>query len=184
MSLQHAILGILSVAPMTGYDLKTQAFDQTVAHFWQADQSQIYRTLSKMEEDGLVTYELEVQEGRPNRKVYHLTPAGRAELDRWLCTEQPLPANREAFLVQLFFGWRLTNEALLELVAGQRAAHAERLATYEQIPMPPLGDPSLDRMRTLWRLTLELGIAIEQTYLAWLDQCADVIADLPETDDE
>jgi len=184
VSLQHAILGILSVAPMTGYDLKTQAFDQTVAHFWQADQSQIYRTLSKMEENGLVTYELEVQEGRPNRKVYHLTPAGRAELDRWLRTEQPLPVNREPFLVQLFFGWRLTNKTLLELVARQQAAHAERLAAYEQIPMPPLGDPSLDRMRTLWRLTLELGIAIEQTYLDWLDQCAAVIADSPEVDDE
>jgi len=184
MSLSHAILGLLTVMPMTGYELKTQAFDTTVAHFWQADQSQIYRTLSKMEEDGLVTYELEVQADRPNRKVYRLTAAGRAELERWLRTEQPLPTNREPFLVQLFFGWRLTNETLLELVAGQRAAHAERLATYERIPMPPLGDPSLDRMRTLWRLTLELGIAIERTYLDWLDRCAAVIADLPGADNE
>ncbi len=184
MSLHHAILGILSVMPMTGYELKTQAFDQSVAHFWQADQSQIYRTLGKMEEDGWLTYELEVQDGRPNRKVYHLTDAGRAELARWLRTPQPLPVNREAFLIQLFFGASLTNEELLELVAGQRTGHAARLAGYEQIPIPPLEDPSLDRMRTLWRLTLDLGIAIEHARLAWLDQCAAVIANLPEADEQ
>jgi PadR family transcriptional regulator, regulatory protein AphA len=180
MSLQHAILGILSVMPMTGYDLKTQAFDQSVAHFWQADQSQIYRTLSKMEADGWLTYELEVQDGRPNRKVYHLTPAGRAELARWLRTEQPLPTNREAFLVQLFFGASLPNATLQELIAGQRAGHAGRLAEFQQIPMPPLEAPQIDRMRTLWRLTLELGIALERAYLDWLDTCTAVIANLPE----
>lgn len=183
MSLHHAILGILSVMPMTGYDLKTQAFDQSVAHFWQADQSQIYRSLSKMEEEGWLTYELEVQDGRPNRKIYRLTTAGRAELNRWLHKEQPLPVNREAFLVQLFFGWTLTNETLLELVAGQRAGHAARLAEFAQIPMPPLDDLQIDRMRTLWRLTLELGMAIERTYLNWLEQCTAVISSLPELEE-
>ncbi|MBK8990001.1 MAG: PadR family transcriptional regulator [Chloroflexi bacterium] len=182
MSLHHAILGLLSVMPMTGYDLKTQAFDESVTHFWQADQSQIYRSLSKMEEDGWLTYDLEVQDGRPNRKVYHLTTDGRTELDRWLRMAQPLPVNREAFLVQLFFGWTLTNQTLLELVAGQRAGHAARLAEFAQIPMPPLEDPQIDRMRTLWRLTLELGMAIERTYLDWLDQCTAVITNLPEAD--
>lgn len=41
--------------------------------------------------------------------------------------------------------------------------------------MPPLVDPQIDRMRALWRPTLELGMAIEQTYLDWLDQCAAVV---------
>lgn len=77
--------------------------------------------------------------------------------------------NREAFLVQLFFGWTLTNETLLELVAGQRAGHTARLAAFEQIPVPALDKPDIDRMRALWRLTLELGVAVEQTYLDWLD---------------
>ncbi|MBE2201279.1 MAG: PadR family transcriptional regulator [Anaerolinea sp.] len=183
MSLHHAILGILSVMPMTGYDLKTQAFDQSVAHFWQADQSQIYRTLSKMQEDGWVRHEVEVQAERPNRKVFHLTDAGRAELTRWLHTEQSLPVNREAFLVQMFFGASLSNETLLALIAGQRAGHVKRLAAFEQIPVPPLEKPDIDRVRTLWRLTLELGMTIEQAYLDWLDVCTAVISVLPETND-
>ena len=53
MSLKHAILGFLSFKPLSGYDLK-KAFDNSVRHFWPANQSQIYRTLSQMTDEGLV----------------------------------------------------------------------------------------------------------------------------------
>ncbi len=184
MSLSHAILGLLSVQPMTGYDLKNRAFDHSVTHFWQADQSQIYRTLGKMEETGWLTYELERQDDRPNRKVYHLTDSGRAELDRWLRTEQPLPANREPFLVQLFFGATLPNETLLALLDQQKAAHEAQLALFAEIPMPPIDDPQIERMRTLRRLTLQLGVTIEKSYLTWLAECTAVVATLPHSPEE
>jgi hypothetical protein len=48
MCLKHAILGILSFSPMTGYDLK-KAFDRSVRHFWPVNQSQIYRTLAELD---------------------------------------------------------------------------------------------------------------------------------------
>lgn len=182
MSLHHAILGILSVSPMTGYDLKTQAFDRSVTHFWQADQSQIYRTLSGMEADGWVAHRLEQQTERPNRKVYYLTDAGRAELERWLRVELPLSANREAFLIQLFFGASLPNETLLGHIAAQRALHEQQMAQFEQIGMPSLEVLVADRSRTLWRLTLELGMAVEQVYLDWLARCTAVIENLPDSD--
>ncbi|QPC82250.1 PadR family transcriptional regulator [Phototrophicus methaneseepsis] len=179
MSLPHAILGLLDIAPMTGYDLKHQAFDSTVAHFWQADQAQIYRTLSKLADDGLVTSEVEVQEERPNRKVYHITEAGRAALRDWLHTEQPLAVHREPFLVQMFFADQLDDEIILAQIARQREAHEANIARYEDIPMPGLNETGLDRRRTFWRLTLEMGLAMEQMYLDWLDQCEDVIRKLP-----
>jgi hypothetical protein len=56
---------------MSGYDLKNQAFDNTIAHFWQSDQAQIYRTLATMAEAGWVQSTLEIQHPHPNRKVYH-----------------------------------------------------------------------------------------------------------------
>jgi DNA-binding PadR family transcriptional regulator len=107
MSLPHAILGLLDITAMTGYDLKHQAFDSTISHFWQADQAQIYRTLNQLVEAGWVECTLEVQQERPNRKVHHITDAGRAELRRWLHLEQALPVHREPFLVQLFFAGQL-----------------------------------------------------------------------------
>lgn len=175
MSLSHAILGLLTVMPMTGYDLKTQAFDNTIAHFWQADQTQIYRTLAAMVESGWVESTLEIQEDRPNRKVYHITDAGREELRRWLKTEQPLPIYREPFLVQMFFAEELDSATVLAHIAHQRKGHVARLTQYQHIQMPPLGSPGLDRQRTFWRLTLEMGMAMERAYINWLDQCEAVV---------
>ena len=175
MSLSHAILGLLTVTPMTGYDLKTQAFDNSVTHFWQADQTQIYRTLATMAESGWVESTLEIQPDRPNRKVYHITEIGREELLRWLRTEQPLPVHREPFLVQMFFAGELDKETILDHIARQRAGHEARLVQYQQIPMPPLDDPDLDRNQTFWRLTLEMGMAMQRTYIEWLDQCEAVV---------
>src|SRR4051794_5878648 len=181
MSLSHAILGILRDQPMTGYDLKTECFDRSIAHFWPADQAQIYRTLDRMATDGWVTAELEVQDGRPNRKVYHLTDSGQAELDRWLQAHQPLPAYRESFLIQLFFARDLPNATIEGLLERQRALHQERLARYQAIPLPPLDELSAERDLVLQRLTLELGIALEQAKLAWLARARAIVADLPET---
>ena len=56
MSLDHAILGFLNYHPYTGYDLK-KIFDSSVQHFWPADQSQIYRTLNRLTEQGFAKME-------------------------------------------------------------------------------------------------------------------------------
>ena len=57
MPLSHAILGFLDYQPMSGYDLK-KYFDQSVAHFWSATQSHIYKALENLENDGMVESEL------------------------------------------------------------------------------------------------------------------------------
>lgn len=180
MSLNHAILGILHLHPMTGYDLKTLYFDGSIAHFWQADQAQIYRTLDKLEAQNLVRSELVIQEHRPNRKVYHLTDTGRAEFKSWHLSTQPLPTVREPFLIQLFMARDLPNAEILGLIDAQIALHRERLATYEAISLPPLDDPEIDRWTALQRLTLEMGLASERMYLAWLTLAKETTAGLEE----
>ena len=177
MSLAHAILGILRDQPMTGYDLKTRCFDQSIAHFWPADQAQIYRTLDRMATEGWLASAVEMQEGRPSRKVYRLTDAGRAELDRWLRTEQPLTAYREPFLIQLFFAEGLSDGAIEELLARRRELHQRRLAQYRAIPLPELDQLAGDRRLLLQRLTLEYGIAQEEAQLAWIDRASEVVGE-------
>ena len=83
MSLDYAILGFLNYQPCSGYDLK-KLFDTSVRHFWQADQSQIYRTLARLLEQGLAEQEIIEQDDRPDRKVYHITGPGRQALRNWL----------------------------------------------------------------------------------------------------
>lgn len=183
MSLAHAILGTLRSGPMTGYDLKTRCFDTSVAHFWPADQAQIYRTLDRMADDGWVTSAIEAQESRPNRKEYRITDEGRAELTRWLGTDLALPARRDPFLVQLFFAAPLSGAQIDALLRQQIEFHRELLSRYEAIPLPELADLAGSREFSLQRLTLELGLALERTHIAWAEQARRTVAGLPEESD-
>jgi DNA-binding PadR family transcriptional regulator len=88
MSLKHVILGFLSSAPMSGYDLK-QAFDRSIRHFWPANQSQIYREWLIFKTEWFVEQEIDQRKDRLDRKVYHITDSGQSELHQWLST--PLP---------------------------------------------------------------------------------------------
>lgn len=171
MSLAHAILGMLTTQPMTGYELKTICFDSSIAHFWSADQAQIYRTLDKLAEQEFVSSQLEIQEDRPNRKVYSITDAGRGELHRWLLTEQALPVYREPFLIQIFFAQQLDNAQIIAMMEQQLKAHEARLKQYEAIPVWHIDATEATRELTLQRMTLEMGIRIEHAYIDWLHDC-------------
>jgi PadR family transcriptional regulator, regulatory protein AphA len=175
MSLGHVILGLLQQQERTGYDLKTECFDDCITHLWQADQAQIYRTLDKLETQGWVVCTIEIQHDRPNRKRYRVTAAGKAELTRWLQTHQPLPVLRESLLVQLYFAAQLPDAAIVHLLEQELEARRKRLAECEAIALPPLNDATISREQKLHRLALELMKQREQTYLDWLNDAIKII---------
>ncbi|NDJ35383.1 MAG: PadR family transcriptional regulator [Chloroflexi bacterium] len=177
MSLSYALLSILNILPMTGYDLKHQAFDQTVRYYWPADQSQIYRTLKRLTEKGMLTATVEDSDQGPDRKVYHVTEKGRQALADWQRTDQQPPTIRDPFLIQMSFGSELTNDELHSLIAHQLEVHRAQLAEYQAIPIPPREAFPQNRWLALQHLTLDLGRRIERAYVEWLQMCLD--ADLP-----
>lgn len=176
MSLAYVILGLLQQQQRTGYDLKTECFDQCIAHLWPADQAQIYRTLDKLEAQGWITCMLEIQHDRPNRKVYQITKLGEAEFTKWLQTPQPLPVLREPLLVQLHFAAQLPDDAIIHLLEQQLAARREKLAQCEAVQNGDFSNPvtnsprdvAIDRNKRMHQWALELMIQREQTYLDWL----------------
>lgn len=175
MSLAYVILGLLQQQQQTGYDLKTECFDQGIAHLWPADQAQIYRTLDKLEAQGWITCTVEIQYDRPNRKVYRMIEAGEAALIQWLQTHQPLPILREPLLVQLYFAAQLPNQAIIHLLEQELAARREKLAECEAISVPLLTDPTASGQQKMHRLVLELVKQREQTYLNWLQAAIETI---------
>ncbi|CAN5182503.1 helix-turn-helix transcriptional regulator [soil metagenome] len=166
MTLRHAILGFLSVAPSTGYDLKSY-FDGSVRQFWTADQAQIYRVLAQLAQDGLVTIEVIPQSDRPDRKLHHLTPAGTDELDRWLASPLDAHAVREPFLLRLFFAGRLGRAGVGDLIGARIAAAEQQLALLSAIRSSS-GPPGPDLERMLRLATLDNGIRHTQTEIDWL----------------
>ncbi len=87
MSLRYALLALLRVGPLSGYDLQKQ-FAQSVGHVWHAPDSQIYPELRKMELDGLIEGEDQTRGVRGIRRVYHVTAAGEQAYRDWM--ESPL----------------------------------------------------------------------------------------------
>lgn len=170
MSLKYAILGFLSYKSFSGYDLK-KAFDNSVRHFWSANQSQIYRTLAQLDEEGLVAKEVIEREERLDMKIYTITPTGRADLHQWLSTPLPEQDDREAFLIQIYFGGKLTDDELLALLRSKLKVVEERLAVYETVYQMNQNAPiksSDPRAFFLSLLTLEAGYINTQSIAQWL----------------
>ena len=181
MPLSHAILGFLEYQPMSGYDLK-KFFDQSVAHFWSATQSHIYKALENLEKDGLVESQVIPQEGKPNRKQYQITDEGRSELRRWVSTPLPLEITRKAWLIQIFFAHGITNEdivglfekrieAIREYLTQCQVAQAHIDENYEQV--------GIKRLRELWQLTLDYGTDYYENEIAWLEKTLTRVHKLP-----
>jgi PadR family transcriptional regulator, regulatory protein AphA len=171
MSLEYAILGFLNYHPYTGYDLK-KIFDTSVRHFWPADQSQIYRTLLHLTEQGFAEMEKVPQPDRPDRKVYSITPAGRAALFTWLSNPPELEEARSTPLVQVFFAGNLSDDAVLEKFEGFAAVMREQLARFDQVPAmigPYQQEISSPREHFFWLLTLENGIHNMRANLEWVE---------------
>lgn len=171
MSLDYAILGFLNYHPYTGYDLK-KIFDTSIRHFWPADQSQIYRTLSKLTENGWAEMEKVPQDDRPDRKVYHITESGRTALREWVAGPPPLDLPRSAPLIQVFFSGQLSNEEILEKFEGYAAIMRAILNQYDQVPDqlgPYQQEITSPREHFFWMLTLENGLASMRANLAWAE---------------
>lgn len=169
MSLKYALLGQLAKRPMTGYELK-QFFDQAIAHFWQADHTQIYRTLNALESDNLITSTVEIQETRPNRKRYTLTSQGIQDLQDWLQLSQPAPGFRDSFLIQLFFAQHVETATLMRLLQDQLAQHQAKLNALEATRQLIAQTAYTEAETILELMTLDLGLSIEKTYIDWLQR--------------
>lgn len=182
MPLEHAILAFLEFKPMSGYDLK-KFFDISVAHFWSATQSHIYKSLEGLEKKGWAQAQVILQEGKPNRKEYQITDEGRSELRRWLVTPLPMSPVREPHLIQIFFSHFSTNEeiaALLEAHIGEIRQYVHILKTVVQAGLDENADQvGVERSRQLWQMTLDYGINHYEFELAWYEKALKRIHNLP-----
>jgi PadR family transcriptional regulator AphA len=119
MSVDHIILGVISLTPCSGYDMKVE-FEKGGAGMLSAlSFGSIYPRLKYLEQEGLIEA-LPVSgddrhsgkgespnEGlKRNKKVYELTARGWLELAQWLEQQAayPLPMHDELLLKMLFWG--------------------------------------------------------------------------------
>ncbi|SHO57706.1 PadR family transcriptional regulator [Vibrio quintilis] len=178
MSLPHVILTVLSTRDATGYDI-TKEFSSSIGYFWKASHQQVYRELNKMGQQGLVTCVLEPQEGKPDRKVYSITDAGREALAAWFDQPTAHPTVRDEFCAKLMACSVQSAEPyriqLQELIEESK----KFVAHYQEVEAAYYANPSsLDKQQKLERLTLKRNILARQAWLEWAEETLSVLNEL------
>lgn len=121
MSVRNALLGLLQQKPRHGYELRA-AFEAMVGgqDNWDVKPAQIYSTLARLEEGGLIERRATLKDGGPEKRVYAITPQGRAELGAWFASPVSTEHQRDEFFLKLMVGLATGSDAR-ELVYTQRA---------------------------------------------------------------
>ncbi|MEM8641089.1 MAG: PadR family transcriptional regulator [Cyanobacteria bacterium P01_G01_bin.54] len=179
MALAHTILTLLTDAPASGYDI-SKRFEADISCYWKASQQQIYRELGKMAKQGWVTHQSVPQAGKPDKKIYELTPAGEAELLRWFAQpSEPTPI-REDLLVKVLAGPYISRKLLYQELQHRRQLHARQLADYREMEQCFLTAPQPTTAEQFRYLTLRRGIRYEESWISWCDEVIGVLAQMEE----
>jgi DNA-binding PadR family transcriptional regulator len=164
MSVRNAILGLLAQEPRHGYELRA-AFEALVGgdDIWAVKPAQIYSTLARLEEGGLVYQESVEQDGGPEKRIYSLTPVGREELTQWFTTGVPGEHHRDEFFVKL----------MLSLYGGVDpfgVIRAQRNRLYQDLHALTARRNGIDARRELAQIfLLDKSIMHLEADLRWID---------------
>ena len=170
MALEHALLVALDEQPASGLDL-AKRFERSIGFFWHATHQQIYRVLARMEADGWVSMTAVLQTGRPDKKVYAVTPAGAAVLAAWLTAPTPIEPLRSELAVKMRGAAAGDRATVLDVVRANLADHHARLGHYEQLAKRDYPEPERLAGRDLDQyLVLRGGIRLERFWIDWLTE--------------
>ncbi|HET8992639.1 MULTISPECIES: helix-turn-helix transcriptional regulator [unclassified Rhodococcus (in: high G+C Gram-positive bacteria)] len=175
MALEHALLVSLDERAGSGYEL-ARRFDRSIGFFHRATHQQIYRVLRRMEEREWVTCETVPQDGRPDKKIYTVTAAGHAELDRWIAQPSEPDHLRSELAVKIRAARPGTLPELLAEITRHRDAHDARLDVYRLIEkrdfpaQASLSGPALHQY-----LVLRGGIRVEEGFRDWCQDMLDAL---------
>lgn len=177
MSLKHAILSLLVESERTGYDLNKN-FESSVAFYWSASHQQIYKTLSDMHKDDWVSLEITEQSGKPDKKVYSLTPQGEDELKRWALIDSKKTPAKNQLLIKLMLARLVGTEPILKQLNAELKNVYAKIANYSRIEKqyfeqkPSFSSPLKN---TTSYLTLRSGILNAHAELDWLHEAIDML---------
>jgi DNA-binding PadR family transcriptional regulator len=163
---QTAVLGALSVMPMTGYAIR-EAIRDVLGHFWSESFGQIYPTLAELERQGYVRRQ---GSNHTRSSTFVITASGTARLKQLLAQPiQPVPP-RNGLMLRLFFGRHLGPEACRSLLLEAKADAERRLAEYEAIRKELLEDQDHAEDRLYWLMTVSAGAHTTRAATAWADE--------------
>lgn len=170
LTIELALLGFVRQRPMHPYELfqQVQARDG-LGCIWRIKQSHLYAMLDRLEVEGYLYHQLELQASRPPRKIFSLTTPGEAVFAEWLTT--PVTHGRDIrleFLAKYYFAQREGPVVAAQLLARQIDGCRGWLAEYEAKSKGLPAD-------SFERVVLQYRIGQLQAVLIWLEKCQQLV---------
>lgn len=162
MNIQGVVLGFLMDECMSGYDIKRR-FEVSVANFFEASFSGIYPALRKMEKDGLITKDVVIQEGKPNKNIFSITERGRKAFLAYLESPSQATVIHADILVRLFFGKYASRGQIEKWIADELRRTEENYRS-----LCHTKETAHDCLDSFEAMTLEYGIANAQFVREWI----------------
>ncbi|MFE4017358.1 PadR family transcriptional regulator [Streptomyces sp. NPDC059101] len=179
MALRHAVLAALLDGESSGYQL-AKAFDLGMANFWHALPQQLYMELAKLEKDGLIQGRAVLQEARPTKRLFSVTDAGLAELERFAESSTKPSFIRDDLLVKVQAVDSVSAKAVIQQLEERAVIAAAKIDIFERYLQHQRGD--LDEQTFLRSgdhigpyLTCMRGLRFERETADWCRQTAQIL---------
>lgn len=177
-----AVLGMLTLEPMSGYDMKKFS-EQGLVHFWHVSYGNLYPRLKRLEARGLIEGRRETREGAPDATVYTIMATGRRRFRDWL-DEDPRPERvRSELVLKLFFGADGGPELAADRIAEHRRRQEEIRSRYAAIETLLRDETDGQPEAPYWRMALRRGQLLTEARIRWCDECAAALDRIPDEED-
>nr|WP_203624962.1 PadR family transcriptional regulator [Streptomyces sp. SID9913] len=166
------LLALLARGPAHGYELKQDLEQLLGSAYPQPNVGQIYVTLGRLEKSGLIEGEDVEQSSRPNKKVYHLTDAGREALAAWFEDTADEPRVRDEFFMKLALAPQSGATDQITLINKQRRQYLNTMRELSRLAAAE------DRDNRIAHLLIEGAMLHLQADLDWLERCQEELEEL------
>lgn len=172
MNVRTLCLAILYEGPASGYEIRKLSMDEThkFAHFVDASYAAIYPALNKLEEEGLISGRVEHQEGKPAKRVYEITEAGRKEFVRSISQMPEADKFKSEFLLMATHAEILPPRLIREAIEHRIASLREKVQALEECDTCACSPGS--------RFVLAYGLVMTRTSLAFLEEHRAMLEDV------
>jgi PadR family transcriptional regulator, regulatory protein AphA len=179
--MEFVILGLLSLRAMTVYEIN-KALQRGVSLFYSASFGSINAAIGKMLERGWVSGQEKVESGR-NKRVFHLTLAGRQAFQDWLVSDIGAEKVKDPALTRLYFmGFATAAERtrVLEVHLEKLRHMLGSLELIHQQAAEIETPPGLEEVRRFQMFTLDYGRAFYTFNIAWYQNLLETLKkDIP-----
>jgi DNA-binding PadR family transcriptional regulator len=171
-SSQFALLGMLSICPGSGYDIR-KLVQSSIGYFWSESYGRIYPLLKKLAKEGLIRPERQQGKSGRARQSYAITKKGMEVLRQWLEKSPRVEPNRSELLLKLFFSGLVPAEVSSAHVLERKQVEERNLASYDKVEESLTKNHARSPALPYWLATVSYGRHRSRAIVAWCNETLD-----------